>query len=126
MRNEIVKDLLDKYERMSMGKNIHEDFENLMDELKQELNKSEANITKENDIDINVLMKVPSDFSDRDDFKEIINEIIDDGEWSWTLAPTRTLAVELERIFLSKGCSSLVSFIEGARYVERKFGLWRD
>lgn len=39
---------------------------------------------------------------------------------------SKTSPEELERIFLAKGCSSLVSFIEGARYIERKLGLWDD
>ena len=43
-----------------------------------------------------------------------------------TITITKTSAEELERIFIAKGCSSLVSFIEGARYVERKLGLWDD
>lgn len=43
-----------------------------------------------------------------------------------TITISKTSPEELERIFLAKGCSSLVSFIEGARYIERKLGLWDD
>lgn len=81
MNNEIVKEILDEYDRLKMGQKLHEDYENLMDKLRGCLSE-ETQITKADPL-------------------------------------------ELERVFLAKGCSSLVSFIEGARYIERKIGLWK-
>jgi hypothetical protein len=125
MRNEIVSTILEKYENKKMGQKIHEDFENLMDELKNELQKSESAITAENNtIEINVKVEVPEDFEMRLDQSHLITQQIIDDKWFWSYAPKRIPALELERIFIAKDCRSFASFIEGARYVEEKLGLW--
>ena len=39
MKNEIVQEILDEYDRLKMGQKLHEDYENLMDKLREELNR---------------------------------------------------------------------------------------
>lgn len=77
-------------------------------------------------IKINIQIEVPDNWEQRLDQQPYIEQQIKEDKWSWNFVPRKTSPEELERIFLAKGCSSLVSFIEGARYIERKMGLWDE
>lgn len=124
MDHNVIKSILDRYHQHKMGQKIHEDFENLMDELEAEYKKNLCDVVVADTIKINVQIEVPANWEQRLDQQPIIEQQIKEDKWSWNFVPERTTPIQLERICLSKGCTSLVSFIEGARYVEGKLGLW--
>lgn len=111
MNHTLVKDILDRYHQRKMGQQIHEDYENLMDELEAEYNRSLTAAVASDTIKINIQIEVPANWEQRLDHQPLIEQQIKADKWSWNFVPERTSATELERIFPAQLCSSLVSFI---------------